>query len=292
MKLVTALIMSIAALATMAPGQQAAVKHPFPAAFDTFQIPSHGVGLNALMYIAEGAGPHPVVILLHGFPGNEKNLDLAQDIRRGGWNVLYFNYRGSWGTLGNFSFANCIEDVASAVAFLRQPDNAKRLRVDPTRLVLIGHSMGGFMAVNGGAADPSILAIGSISAADMPGRVPQTLSKADEPAFIKRYAAALAEEGMAPLAGCTPEGLVRELIDNAARWRFLSNIDALKTRPDLVITSDDGLADMDDAFASALTRAGNDRVTIIHFATDHSYSDKRLELSAAVRKWLDSLRAK
>ena len=152
--------------------------------------------------------------------------------------------------------------------------------------------MGGFMAVDAGAADPSIVAIGLISAADMPGRVPQQLSKADEPAFIKRYAAGLANEGMAPLAGCTPEGLVRELIDNAAHWRFAANVDALKTRPTLVITSDDGLAPMDDAFASSLTKAGNSRVTTAHFATDHSYSDKRQELSAAVRKWLKSVVSK
>jgi uncharacterized protein len=45
------------------------------AAMDAFQIPSHGAQLNALTYIATGAGPHPVVVLLHGFPGNEKNLD-------------------------------------------------------------------------------------------------------------------------------------------------------------------------------------------------------------------------
>jgi pimeloyl-ACP methyl ester carboxylesterase len=64
---------------------------------ETFQIPSHGALLNAFVYVAAGAGPHPAVVLLHGFPGNERNLDLAQDMRRAGWDVLYFDYRGSWG---------------------------------------------------------------------------------------------------------------------------------------------------------------------------------------------------
>lgn len=292
MKILIASGILIAAFASVALGEPTPAKDPFPAAMDTFQIPSHGVGLNALIYIAEGLGPHPVVVLLHGFPGNEKNLDLAQDIRRAGWNVLYFNYRGSWGTLGNFSFGNSIEDVASAVAYLKQPDNVKRLRLDPKRIVLIGHSMGGFMAVEGGGGDASIMGIGLISAADMSRRVPVSLSKADEPAFISKYSAGLAAQGMAPLAGCTPEGLVRELIDNAARWRFSANVDALRTRPILVLTSDDGLASMGDAFIAELTRAGNAHVTTAHFATDHSYSDKRLELSAAVRKWLNGLIAK
>ena len=38
-----------------------------------------------LLMWPQGLGPHPVVIMLHGFPGNEKNLDLAQSIRRAGW---------------------------------------------------------------------------------------------------------------------------------------------------------------------------------------------------------------
>ena len=82
-----------------------------PATMATFQIPSHGALLNALMYVAAGAGPHGTVVLLHGFPGNEKNLDLAQAFRRDGLNVLYFDYRGSWGSPGDFSFTHCMEDT-------------------------------------------------------------------------------------------------------------------------------------------------------------------------------------
>jgi len=57
------------------------------AEMQTMQIASHGALMNALVYVAAGAGPHPAVILLHGFPGNERNLDLAQDMRRAGWDV-------------------------------------------------------------------------------------------------------------------------------------------------------------------------------------------------------------
>jgi uncharacterized protein len=97
-----------------------------PAAMETFQIPSHGEMLNALAYVAEGAGPHPVVLLLHGFPGNEKNLDLAQAIRRDGWDVVYFDYRGSWGSPGDFSFTHSIEDTQSAIAICAITPTRKR----------------------------------------------------------------------------------------------------------------------------------------------------------------------
>jgi uncharacterized protein len=63
---------------------------------------------------------------------------------------------------------------------------------------------------------------------------------------------------MAPLAGCTPEGLAREILSNTALWRFESKAEALKGRPVLIITSNDGLAPANAAFAEALRNAGND----------------------------------
>jgi predicted alpha/beta-fold hydrolase len=57
----------------------------YPAHNQQLLIPSHGVGLNALLLVTGGRAPHPTVILMHGLPGNERNLDLAQAIRRAGW---------------------------------------------------------------------------------------------------------------------------------------------------------------------------------------------------------------
>jgi pimeloyl-ACP methyl ester carboxylesterase len=164
------------------------------------------------------------------------------------------------------------------------------LRLDPSRIVLVGHSMGGFMAVQGAAADPAIIGFGLISAADLGGRIRQPLSKEGEQVAIQRLSAGLAREGMAPLAGCTPEGLARETLANAAQWSFLAKVDALKSRPALVVTSDDGLAPGNDAFAAALRAAGDSRVTTPHLPTDHSYSDQRTELSNGVLRWLATLR--
>lgn len=116
-----------------------------PAALAAFVIPSHDGALNAVMYTAAGAGPHPTLLLLHGFPGNEQNLDLAQAARRAGWNVLTFHYRGSWGSPGVFSFAHSTEDAATALAFLRAPATVARYAVDPAQIAVAGHSMGGMI---------------------------------------------------------------------------------------------------------------------------------------------------
>src|SRR6266700_5064583 len=165
-----------------------------PAAIETLQLPSHGSALNALVYIAAGAGPHPVVVLLHGFPGNEKNLDLAQAMRRAGWTVLYFNYRGSWGSPGDFYFTHTMEDTQAAIAFLRDPATAKKLRVDPDHIVLVGHSMGGFMATYGGAEDTKIQAVGIISAANLGGMGSRGNTPANPEEAVKKIAASLASE--------------------------------------------------------------------------------------------------
>jgi pimeloyl-ACP methyl ester carboxylesterase len=261
----------------------------YPAAMESFQIPSHGAMLNALAYIAEGAGPHPVVLLLHGFPGNEKNLDLAQAIRRDGWDVLYFDYRGSWGSPGDFSFTHSIEDTQSAIAYLRDAAHAKKLRSDLAYIVLIGHSMGGFMARYAAAQDPAIRAVGLISAADMGVDRMQSLKPAQEKEATARLATHLAAEGMAPLAGCTPESLAKEVVANAAAWNIPNLAPKLATRPILVITSDDGLAPSNDAFVEALHKAGATDISAVHLTTDHSYSDQRIALEKAVLEGLDYL---
>jgi predicted alpha/beta-fold hydrolase len=55
-----------------------------PARMEVLHIPSGGVKINGLAYLASGAGVHPTLVLFHGLPGNEKNLDIAQAVRRVG----------------------------------------------------------------------------------------------------------------------------------------------------------------------------------------------------------------
>ena len=255
-----------------------------PPAMQSFQIPSHGAGLNALVYIAAGAGPHPVVVLLHGFPGNEKNLDLAQALRRAGWDVLYFDYRGSWGTKGDFSFTHSMEDTQATVAYLRDPANATKLRVDPKHIVLIGHSMGGMIAAYVGAHDPAIEAVGLISAANMADRakLPAGIPAEARAKAMAAIAKGLAAEGIEPLAGCTTESLAADLVAHADEYSLVGQAAKLASRPMLVVTSDDGLGPVNDSLVAALTAAGDQEVTAVHIATDHSYSGKRIELEQTV----------
>ncbi|MDI1295754.1 MAG: alpha/beta fold hydrolase, partial [bacterium] len=127
-----------------------------PAGMSAFIIPAEGGAMNAVMYTAAGAGLHPTLLLLHGFPGNEQNLDLAQAARRAGWNVLTLHYRGSWGSPGVFSFSHASEDAWTALLFLQQSGTVAKYHIDTSAIVVAGHSMGGFMAADVAAADPHV----------------------------------------------------------------------------------------------------------------------------------------
>lgn len=88
----------------------------------------------------------PVVLMLHGHPGGDKNWDIAEALRANGFAVAVISYRGIWGSHGCYSMSHNIEDVISTVDYLRA--NADTYRLDPERVFLFGHSMGGFSALN------------------------------------------------------------------------------------------------------------------------------------------------
>src|ERR1700685_4660305 len=138
-----------------------------PAAVTVLHIPSHGVLINGLVYSPPGAGPHPTLVICHGLPGNEKNLDLAQAVRRAGWNAVTFNYRGSWGSPGAFKFAQNLEDAAAVLVYLRDPKNAAALGIDTKRMAIAGHSMGGWVTALTAARDHALIGAILISAADV-----------------------------------------------------------------------------------------------------------------------------
>ncbi len=116
-----------------------------PARSTELFIPSGNSQIAGLIYSANGLQKHPTLLLLHGYPGNERNLDIAQIVRSHGWNVIYFDYRGSWGSQGKFSFKNSVEDVVNVVAFCNKYQDS--LKIDTSNIVLFGHSMGGWVVL-------------------------------------------------------------------------------------------------------------------------------------------------
>ena len=251
-----------------------------PARSEVLHIPSGGVEINGLAYVPAGAGPHPTVVLLHGLPGNEKNLDLAQAIRRAGWTVVTFNYRGSWVSPGTFSFKGNLEDARAVLAYVRTPKVAEGLQIDPKRLVIIGHSMGGWVtAVTAGRRDAERKGAVLISAADR---------------AILRFAPLdtrlrTATENMEALSGVTAQSMAEEMTTLDPAAGFAAAVPGLTRTPLLVLTSDDGLADGANTLVANIRKAGGTQVTAVHVATDHSWNTARIRLETEVLRWLAKL---
>ncbi|WP_447753740.1 alpha/beta hydrolase family protein [Sphingopyxis fribergensis] len=252
-----------------------------PAAMEVVHIPSGKIAINGVVYVAAGAGPHPTVILCHGLPGNEKSLDLAQAMRRAGWTVITFNYRGSWGSPGDYRFAQNLEDADAVLAFARDPANAAKLRINPKRLVIMGHSMGGWVTALTAAHDKALLGAAMISAGNM-----GWLGKLPRDQAVK----ALRSNGMEALAGTTPELMADEILANTDRFDFVKAAPGLLQTKLFVLTSDDGLAGMSDALTGAIRTGGGTKLKTLHVATDHSWSDARIRLQAEIINWLAMLK--
>ena len=251
-----------------------------PAKMTVLHIPSHGVLINGLIYQPSGPGPHPTLVICHGLPGNEKNLDLAQAVRRAGWNAVTFNYRGSWGSPGVFRFEQNLEDADAVLAFLREPANAAKLGVDSRRIALAGHSMGGWVTAHTAAHDKELMGAILISMGDM-GQI------GDIP--MDQLEAVMADN-MEALAGVTAKSMAEEVKRNSKKFRLDNAAAGLVEMPLLALTSNDGLAPGTNALVSAIEAKGGHKITRQHVTTDHSWSDHRITLESAVITWLAGLR--
>ncbi|MGD8289569.1 MAG: alpha/beta fold hydrolase [Gemmatimonadota bacterium] len=253
---------------------------------ETFE--SGGSALSGLVYVANGPGPHPTTVFLHGFPGNERNLDLAQALRRSGTNTVYFTYRGAWGNAGGFSPEHALEDAAAVLATVRDSAWAARTRSDPDRVALVGHSFGGFVGSVTAARDPAVLcyahlaganlgALGLASRADPSVR--QGLRDSFDPYTV-------ASGG--PM-DTNVDTLIAEVESRAEEYLTPRYAADLASRPLLVVAGTrDEAAPKEmhhDPFVLALAEAGADRVTEVVYDDDHSFSANRIDLARRLVDW-------
>jgi pimeloyl-ACP methyl ester carboxylesterase len=272
-------------LSPMAESDPVTIDADYPPALAEVNFESYGDRLNGVLYQANGIGPHPTVVLLHGYPGNEKNLDLAQSMRRAGYNVLFFHYRGAWGSGGDFSFSHVVEDVGSAAEFLRS--NADEYRVDPDRLLIIGHSMGGFAALQGAARDETIACVAGIAPADV-GLIAD-LAKQDE-SFAQSFAAGA--DALPMLSGWSGQTVTAELTTNRDAFSLIDQAPKLNGKSVLLIAGDKDAVLAPDVFHAPLVAAysAQPNIALTHAVIpgDHSFSWSRVELIDTVLDWATS----
>lgn len=286
--LAAALLLGLGAGAAAADGFDPVTEDP-PAAdppptMEAGPIDAGGVNMNGIVYLPGGAGPHPVTIILHGLPGNERNLDLAQALRRAGWAVVFFHYRGAWGSGGAFSFGHVLEDVGTVVDWTLQAPVRERLGLDDAPRMLVGHSMGGFAALAGGSGDDDVGCIASLAGANL-GLLGAAVADEDAARDVQERFDALAR---GPLDGTSGAHMVEELRTSAARFDLIGRAPALADNTLLLVAgSRDTVvapAAHHDPLVKALEAAGADVETRI-LDDDHGFSGSRIALARALVEW-------
>ena len=257
----------------------ASVDPDYPPTLATILLDSGGATMHGLLYVANGPGPHPTAILLHGYPGDEKNLDLAQAIRRCGWNALVFHYRGSWGSGGAYSVEHAVEDVLAAIDFCYQPGTQRSYRVDPERVALVGHSMGAYVGLIAASQRPSIGSICFMAGINLS----QSFVYPEYREAAVSYLDAL---GHGAVVGVKWADESTKIVANLARYDLLQLVPALDGRRLLFIAAtEDDNANQNELVEQIKSRTHAD-VTTAEFADDHVFSSHRIALARLITGWL------
>lgn len=119
------------------------------------------------LYRPPGQGPGAAVLMLHGFPGIQKNDDIAAELCRRGITVFTPHFRGCWGSPGRYSLHGMLDDARAALQLLE-----RYRHVDRARVGVLGCSVGGWAALRL-AAGTRVAAVAAMAPAfprlDAPG---------------------------------------------------------------------------------------------------------------------------
>ena len=235
-------------------------------------IPSTDIKIYGFEYTANGQGPHPTLIMLHGNPGNERNLDIAQNLRKGGYNVVYFDFRGSWGSKGEFTFENNIADTKALINYLSDPSRVEELRIDTNKIALFGHNTGGAIALMAGLEDRRIKGVASLSLFN-PYRVIKSPTGMMNMVSMKEYLSTLG------MLNINSDYFLKEMIANVDRYNLEKYI-GQSNKSILVIDEYEA-----NNYLNRFKKKGNIQYEI--WDTDIAFSNKRTALVRRLKDWLD-----
>jgi len=287
LRAVLALLVLLLAPGCATSGAPAAPDSVAPPLDVAVSIPGPDASLRGTMHVAGGAGPHPTVLLLHGLPGSAQAApDAIRVFRESGLNVLYVNYRGTWGSEGSFSIPGAVADAGSALAFVRAPESRAAYRADG-RVALLGHSFGGWVALNAAAADPAVPCVATAAVFNL-GALGRRMG-ADE-AYRARWTQILAQMTGpgAPVRSDAGDGMAAGLIANAEALDLARLAPALRGRAVLMLGAGQDQTAPFDAHGvpvvEALATAGAARATSRMFAGDHDVP--LATFAPAVAEWV------
>jgi len=231
---------------------------------------SNGVQLYSRILMASGRTKKPTIVFLHGMPGFEKNTDIGQALRRGGYNCVYFSYTGSWGNKGVFNLKNSINDTEALLNNLKL--NSDSYNIDMENIFLCGFSMGADVAFLTANKCEDVKGVISIS----PWNAYTALNKKTDK-MKKSYA-----NWLEKVYGINiPNGkeFMDEIMNNS---NFsLKFIEKLQTSNLHLFQN----ASEKSSFLKDVHVKNKDKIIVVN-ACDHSFSNKRIATANIIYKWI------
>lgn len=249
---------------------------------------SGGCKVYGTFFSAAGDGLHPTILLLVGFPGNEVNFDIAHMLRRKGYNVFTFYPRGCWGSEGNYSWQNLVDDGAAAINFLKTDFIKEKYKVDDKKITLVGHSMGGFSALYNSIRFDEIKNVCGIAPFNA-GMFGQVLALNEQ---IKLYSIQQMQPAMEFVKNDSAESLLDEMINNQKEWNLLYHLEKLAKKNLLVVSAKfDSIAPLElhHTPLEAKLKVLNPNSEFATLETGHSFSDKRIQLMRIISNWFTKI---
>lgn len=226
-------------------------------------------------------GPHPTVIMSHGFPGYTTNNDLELAFMRMGCVVIHMNHRGAWGSEGNYLFTNLKEDLIAIAKWTHNAAIADQYDIDVNNIFLVGHSMGGQSVLNAAKELPFIKGVAAMAAYD--------IGAAFRYGMEKNLFLMIETEGQCLKMNSASEVYENALI-NQQELSVLNRYEELVHRNVLLVEASFDTVAPPDKMLKPLAKklkesGGNIRYESI--ASNHSFIGQRMRLTNIVGSWLE-----
>jgi len=254
-----------------------AVKYPNIAGI---LIPGKRGQILTTSYIPGGSGPFPTIVVCHGLPGTEQLQDFAVALREKGFCVLCFHYSGCWGSDGDYSMANSLEDSRTVVEYILKN---KEGYFDVSRIFILGHSLGGLMA----SYLLGTMEEAKAGAVIMPANVAQDFRAVKTGSETETELRHIYDDEFAPwLRNFSWRQSKKEAEENISRFDLTSYAEQMSRKPILLIagTEDEVLPREKhiDVLAAAISAYDKYNLQVQSFHTNHSISMERDQVKAAV----------
>ncbi len=260
----------------------------------SIDLRNNGNKLDAKFYSAKKVDSQPTLILLHGFPGNaDSPYGLAEKLSKSGFNILVFNYEGSFNSEGTFSWENCMMDIGAANSFLRQEKNMHQLAIDTSKIIFCGCSQGAALALSAAVHNTEIRKIIAVAGGNDLSIYLQKMNR--DPVFRAAFEKRVATNAKPNLRGDSAyiHNYFNKIIPDYEYFDLIKNAEKLSNKEILFITGWlDTTIPMEEFILPVyrnLKRLYPKSISIEAIETDHYFTNARDELANSIIEWVYKL---